>query len=74
MKPEPLKNEIYTLEQLRLMTEIDGNKELVFVYKLKEAVEWLEKRSFLSEGIRIVDWCWVKEAFEDVTKIDKKNN
>ncbi len=72
MKAEPLKGEIYTLEQLRKMNQLDGNKELVFVPRLKSAVEWfrqeIEKEKKLPYLAKRFISAKIKEAFPDVVK------
>ncbi len=80
MKPEPLKNEIYTLDQLRKMNKLDGNKQLVFVLQLKEAIQWLKENIVFKDSIieprigkeiiKVID-----EAFPDlnVPKLSRKD-
>ncbi len=36
-------NEIYTLEQLRQMNALDGNKKLIFVEQVEKILEWIQK-------------------------------
>jgi len=40
----------------------------MFLNKKKKQVEWLKKRVHVENGIAVVDWDYVKEAFEDVIK------
>lgn len=75
MKIEPLRNEIYTLSELRKINELDGDKELIFALQVKEAVEWLKEEirpptnihyNVNEERKRIFKL--IDKAFEDVVK------
>ena len=59
MNPEPLKDKSKHIYQDYWYFEY---------YEIKSAVEWLEKRTYVIEDVRVVDWDNVKEAFEDVIK------
>jgi len=36
--------------------------------KINKKLKWLEKRTYVSEGVLVVCWDNVKEAFKDVVK------
>jgi hypothetical protein len=61
---ESMDEETYTLEKLRLMNALDGDKELMFREqvdkKIKDAVEWLMHKVKEHQGLRVKD---VLEAF-----------
>ena len=40
--------------------------------RIKSAVEWLNRRTYVIEGVLVVDWDDVKEAFPDIVKQHKK--
>jgi len=42
--------DIYTLEELRKMNQLDGSKELVFLIQIKEDIERLKERIKVLEG------------------------
>ena len=75
---KPLKDEIYTLAQLRLMTQLDGDKKLVFVNQVEKRVAWLKNEIYKvrlichpisnSELYELID-----EAFVDVVEKGGKN-
>ena len=66
MKPEPLKNKVEPFDPI-IVRPKGYDKGFNFI-DIKSAVEWLEKRTHVEDDVRVVDWDYVKEAFEDVTK------
>ena len=73
-----LKNEVYTLDEIRDMNQLDGDKKVVFLSQLQATVEGLKEEinkgnhtnshDFIS--INIIEL--IDKAFEDVTT--KPNN